>query len=439
MPKFNMYQSLHTTVIGPEGKPVEIQIRTHEMHRRAEYGVAAHWKYKDDPTTTQSAREDGGVNDMAWLRQLLDWQRETADPGEFLDSLRFEINAPGGLRLHPEGRRGRAARRARRRSTSPTPCTPRSGTAASAPGSTAGSCRWRARWTTATSSRSSPPRPRAPGPSRDWLTFVQEPAGPQQDPAVVHQGAPRGGDRARQGRHRQGDAQAGPADAAAHVARVPRRPRLGDALPRRVRAVRRGRRGARRRGHRGPAAGPLAWAARTAPRRTSPRPPRPRGRSASADRATPASSSGGPTTSGSSWPSAARRCPATRSSASSPAAAGSRCTAPTAANVDRPARRQPDRIVEVDWAPTSASVFLVQIQVEALDRSRLLSDVTRVLSDHHVNILSANVSDHPRPGRGLAGSPSRWPTPRTWATCSTAVRKVDGVFDAYRVTGRRDS
>src|SRR4051812_13893781 len=87
MPKFNMYQSLHTTVIGPEGKAVEIQIRTHTMHRRAEYGVAAHWKYKEDgtaPTPGAKEGETGPINDMAWLRQLLDWQKETADPGEFL-------------------------------------------------------------------------------------------------------------------------------------------------------------------------------------------------------------------------------------------------------------------------------------------------------------------------------------------------------------------
>src|SRR6187549_1841923 len=93
MPKFNMYQSLHTTVIGPQGKPVEIQIRTHTMHRRAEYGVAAHWKYKDTAGSGGGARpgEITPQNDMAWLRQLLDWQRETEDPGEFLDSLRFEM------------------------------------------------------------------------------------------------------------------------------------------------------------------------------------------------------------------------------------------------------------------------------------------------------------------------------------------------------------
>src|SRR3954468_9277011 len=105
MPKFNMYQSLHTTVIGPGGKPVEIQIRTFDMHRRAEFGVAAHWKYKEQPGAT--SRSDGGttepVNEMAWLRQLLDWQRETADPGEFLDSLRFEINAREVYVFTPKG------------------------------------------------------------------------------------------------------------------------------------------------------------------------------------------------------------------------------------------------------------------------------------------------------------------------------------------------
>ena len=136
-------------------------------------------------------------------------------------------------------------RPARPRSTSPTPCTPRSATAASAPGSTAGWCRWRARWTTATWSRSSPPRPQGAGPSRDWLTLRQEPAGPQQDPRLVLQGAPRGGDRAGQGRHRPGDAQAEPADPAPAHRRVAHHARPRAALPRHLRAVRRDRRGPR--------------------------------------------------------------------------------------------------------------------------------------------------------------------------------------------------
>ncbi len=93
MPKFNMYQSLHTTVIGPSGKPVEMQIRTIGMHRRAEYGVAAHWKYKEHVRAGVDTERTAAESDMQWLRQLLDWQHEVDDPGEFLDSLRFEINS----------------------------------------------------------------------------------------------------------------------------------------------------------------------------------------------------------------------------------------------------------------------------------------------------------------------------------------------------------
>lgn len=112
MPKFNMYQSLHTTVIGPNGKPVELQIRTFDMHRRAEYGIAAHWKYKqeavagaskvrsDQPRTTG---KDDHLNDMAWLRQLLDWQKETEDPGEFLESLRFDLSRNEVFVFTPKG------------------------------------------------------------------------------------------------------------------------------------------------------------------------------------------------------------------------------------------------------------------------------------------------------------------------------------------------
>lgn len=115
MPKFNMYQSLHTTVIGPSGKPVELQIRTFDMHRRAEYGIAAHWKYKqqtvagtskvrtDVPQAAKGSAGQDTVNDMAWLRQLLDWQKETEDPGEFLDSLRFDLSRNEVFVFTPKG------------------------------------------------------------------------------------------------------------------------------------------------------------------------------------------------------------------------------------------------------------------------------------------------------------------------------------------------
>ena len=98
MPKFNLYQSLHTTVIGPTGKAVEIQIRTHDMHRRAEYGIAAHWKYK----LKNSARSDDSP-DMLWLKQLHEWQQETSDVSEFLDALRFDLRTPEVFVFTPKG------------------------------------------------------------------------------------------------------------------------------------------------------------------------------------------------------------------------------------------------------------------------------------------------------------------------------------------------
>ena len=84
MPKFNMYQALHTTVIGPEGRPLEIQIRTMEMHRTAEYGVAAHWIYKVDGSKPIQEQAE-------WLRHLLDWQDEMKDPQEFAETLRADL------------------------------------------------------------------------------------------------------------------------------------------------------------------------------------------------------------------------------------------------------------------------------------------------------------------------------------------------------------
>ena len=98
MPKFNLYQSLHTTVIGPNGKAVEIQIRTHDMHSRAEYGIAAHWKYKLSGSTRSADSPD-----MLWLKQLHEWQQETSDVTEFLDALRFDLRTPETFVFTPKG------------------------------------------------------------------------------------------------------------------------------------------------------------------------------------------------------------------------------------------------------------------------------------------------------------------------------------------------
>ena len=89
MPKSNMYQSLHTTLMGPEGQPFEIQIRTYEMHRTAEYGIAAHWKYKENISGTVMQKEE---EKMSWLRQILEWQRDTDDNKEFMNFVKTDLD-----------------------------------------------------------------------------------------------------------------------------------------------------------------------------------------------------------------------------------------------------------------------------------------------------------------------------------------------------------
>jgi GTP pyrophosphokinase len=99
-PKFNLYQSLHTTVVGLEGKPIEVQIRTQEMHRRAEYGIAAHWGYKAQAT------EGGAVasTEMAWLQRIVDWQADTVDPFEFLETLKLDLDQDEVYVFTPKGK-----------------------------------------------------------------------------------------------------------------------------------------------------------------------------------------------------------------------------------------------------------------------------------------------------------------------------------------------
>jgi GTP pyrophosphokinase len=97
MPKFNMYQSLHTTVIGPEGRPLEVQIRTHQMHRTAEFGIAAHWRYKE------GGKRKDETSDLAWLGQMLEWQREMSDPREFMEGLRIDLYDDRVFAFTPKG------------------------------------------------------------------------------------------------------------------------------------------------------------------------------------------------------------------------------------------------------------------------------------------------------------------------------------------------
>lgn len=99
MPKFNMYQSLHTTVIGPAGRPLEVQIRTEDMHRQSEYGVAAHWRYKE-----KGGKSDDAIDQqLAWLRQMVDWQDETQDSREFLKDLKVDLAPSEVFVFTPKG------------------------------------------------------------------------------------------------------------------------------------------------------------------------------------------------------------------------------------------------------------------------------------------------------------------------------------------------
>lgn len=100
-PRFGVYQSLHTTVMTDAGRPLEVQVRTHEMHYNAEFGVAAHWRYKE--TKGSHKGDQAEVDQMAWMRQLLDWQKEAADPNEFLDSLRYDLTSQQIFAFTPKG------------------------------------------------------------------------------------------------------------------------------------------------------------------------------------------------------------------------------------------------------------------------------------------------------------------------------------------------
>ncbi|MER6298490.1 bifunctional (p)ppGpp synthetase/guanosine-3',5'-bis(diphosphate) 3'-pyrophosphohydrolase [Kitasatospora sp. NPDC001539] len=449
MPKFNMYQSLHTTVIGPGGKPVELQIRTFDMHRRAEYGIAAHWKYKqravagaskvrtDTPTQVRKDDKAGAVNEMAWLRQLLDWQKETADPGEFLESLRFDLASnevfvftpkgdvialPAGatpvdfaFAVHTEvGYRTIGARVNGR--LVPLESTLENGDTVEVFTSKAENA----------------------GPSRDWLGFVKSPRArnkirawfskERREEAIEHGKEAIVRAMRKQGLPIQRILTGDSLVTLAHEMRYPDISSLYAAIgeghvaaqnivQKLVQAL-------------GGEEGATEDLAETAtPTHDTRRAARRR-----------AKGDPGVIVKGVEdvWVKLSRCCtPVPGDPIVGFVTRGNGVSVHRAdcVNVES-LSQQPERMIDVEWAATQSSVFLVAIQVEALDRSRLLSDVTRVLSDQHVNILSAAVQTS-RDRVAMSRFTFEMGDPKHLGHVLKAVRGVEGVYDVYRVTSAR--
>ncbi|MBW1637577.1 bifunctional (p)ppGpp synthetase/guanosine-3',5'-bis(diphosphate) 3'-pyrophosphohydrolase [Microbacterium resistens] len=427
-PKFNLYQSLHTTVIGPGGRTVEIQIRTHEMHQQAEFGVAAHWMYKErmNGGRTELRASD---TDMAWLAHISDWQAETADPSEFLDSLRFEIGAKEVYVFTPKGRVIGL----------PSGATPVDFAYAvhTEIGHRTMGAKVNGRLVPLESVLKSgdvvevftSKNPDA-GPSQDWLTFVRstrarnkirgwftkerrEEAIEQGKEAIVRamrrQNMPLQrlmsqesfAEVAQQLRYE---------DVSALYAAVGEGHVSTQSVLEKVTALV----GGDEDTNTGAIDIPAPGRARI-----------------------PREADSGVLVRGAAdiLVKLAKCCTpvpgdeivgfVTRGSGVSVHRAD--CVNVKALSADK------DRLVDVEWAPTTRSVFLVQIQVEALDRSGLLSDVTRVLSEHHVNILSATVqttSDRLALSRFVFEMGDTVHLDRVL----NAVRRIDAVYDVYRVT-----
>ncbi len=426
MPKSNMYQSLHTTVVGPEGRPIEVQIRTREMHRTAEFGIAAHWRYKEG----REGRKAKEAADLAWLGQMLEWLKDMADPREFMEGLKIDlyggqvfvftprgdvINLPSGATpvdfayaIHTEvGHRTIGAKVSGK--LVPLDYELRTGDTVEILTSKA----------------------QGEGPSQDWLKFVV---------------TPRARNKIRQwfSRERREDALEEGRDALHRLMRkqnVPfKRLATEEALEQLAEEMKfpdlESLYVAVGEGHVSPQSvvARLTRLVSGTPETDVTNVPLAR----PVEVGTPDITSG-VVVPGSVdvWVRLARCCtPVPGDEIMGFVTRGQgvsvhRTDCPNAKNL----AKEPERLIEVSWRTGKPTSFVVSIQVEALDRTRLLSDVATVLSDHHVNIISATSSV----GR------DRITTLRfTFELADIAhlsqilgaVKKVENVYDAYRVVPR---
>lgn len=432
LPKFNMYQSLHTTVIGPQGKAVEMQIRTFAMHRRAEYGVAAHWKYKEDGVAGRTGGRAPKTEDMAWLRELIDWQSETADSGDFLESLRFDMKSAGVYAYTPRGDVIHLPEKA-----SPIDFAYAVHTEV---GHACIGARVNGRLVSLESELQTgdvveiftSKSPDA-GPSLDWLEIVKSPRArnkikawftkERREEAIDHgreilakQMRKENLPLHRLFKHDTLDAVAKDlhlTDVSALYAAVGEGNVGAQSVVERVIALAGGRDSAEE---------DLAEA--TLPTRSR------RHRSTTSDSGVVVEGVDGDVLT-----KLARCCTPVPGDS-----IGGFVTRASGVSVHRTdcvnylaLEDQAERIVKVHWAPTAKSTFLVAIQVEALDRPRLLSDITRIISDQHVNILSASLTTG---GDRVARSRFTFEMgdAKHLDHVMSAVRNIDGVYDAFRIT-----
>ncbi len=424
MPKFTMYQSLHTTVIGPSGKPVEFQIRTHEMHRAAEYGVASHWRYKQNQVAGKS-----GPDDLGWVRQLLDWQRETEDPGEFLDSLRDDLGVSEVFVFTPKGE-------VLALPTGSTPidfaysvhtevgnrCVGARVNGKLAPLDTV--------LTNGDTIEVITNKSDGAGPSRDWLNVAVSARAKSKIKAWFskerrEEAIESGKEQIARAMKKQGvplrlltsnmlatlAADGHYADVSALYAAVGEGHLGAQTVVTRLLHAHGGEEGLVE------DTSELVKPGSTSSKRF--------GKSEPAVTVIGAADT---------WVKLARCCtPVPGDAVFGFVTRGSGISVHRVDCVNATSlQEQPERIVEVKWTPGKGSVFLVNIQVEALDRARLLSDVTKTLSDQHVNILNASVTTT-RDRVAISRFTFEMADPSHLNQILRAVRGIDGVFDVYRV------
>jgi len=428
MPKFNLYQSLHTTVIGPMGKPVEFQIRTHDMHRIAEYGFAAHWRYKLGDK--KAAPETDG---MGWLRQIADWQQETGDPSEFLEALRGEITQAEVYVFTPAGNL----------LTLPKGSTPVDFAYAvhTEVGHKTVGAKVNGRLVSLDSKLENgdtvevlTSSDAAAAPKRDWMEFVESTRARNKirhwftrerreesieagrellAKAIRRQHLPIQRMMGKSSLHALAREMQYEDIDALYASIGEHREQAADVVTRMVEGI-----------------GGQEGADEDLTEMTRPgaRPPR-------RVRMDPGITVHGLTDIAVKLAKCCAPVPGDPIQGFVTRGSGVSIHRKDCDNLEA-LKDRPERFVGVKWTGKTDAVFLVHIEVEALDRSRLLSDVTRVLSDNHLSILTANVTTN-KDRVALSSFTFEIADPSHLGAVLNAVRRIDGVYEVRRITGTK--